>query len=91
MYSLYEGGDVIIPSKIFDARQLGAEIIYKRTRFIETPVTESLRYQRAVYTGNSGYEDDYKTASIMQMSNPKRIVRIENVKSTHKIHKPAYN
>ena len=91
LYSLYEGGDVIIPSKIFDARQLGAEIIYKRTRFIETPVTESLRYQRAVYTGNSGYEDDYKTASIMQMSNPKRIVRIENVKSTHKIHKPAYN
>lgn len=91
LYSLYEGGDVIIPSKIFDARQLGAEIIYKRTRFIETPVTESLRYQRAVYTGNSGYEDDYKTASIMQMSNPRRIVRIENVKITHKIHKPAYN
>ena len=91
LYSLYEGGDVIIPSKIFDARQLQAEIIYKRTRFIETPVTESLRYQRAVYTGNSGYEDDYKTASIMQMSNPKRIVRIENVKINHKIHKPAYN
>ena len=68
LYSLYEGEDVIIPSKIFDARQLQAEIIYKRTRFIETPVTESLRYQRAVYTGNSSYEDDYKTASIMQVT-----------------------
>lgn len=91
LYSLYEGRDVIIPSEIFDARQLQSEIIYKNSKFIETPVTESLRYQRIVYTGNSSYEDDYRTASIMQMTNPKRIVRTENLNVTHEIHKPAYN
>lgn len=91
LYSLYEGEDVIIPSKIFDARQLQSEIIYKKSKFIETPVTESLRYQRIVYTGNSRYEDDYRTASIMQMTNPKRIVRTENLNVTHEIHKSAYN
>ena len=91
LYSLYEGRDVIIPSEIFDARQLQSEIIYKNSKFIETPVTESLRYQRIVYTGNSSYEDDYRTASIMQMTNPKRIVRTENLNVTNEIHKPAYN
>ncbi len=91
LYSLYEGRDVVIPSEIFDARQLESEIIYKNSKFIETPVTEGLRYQRIVYTGNSSYEDDYRTASIMQMTNPKRIVRTENLNVTHEIHKSAYN
>lgn len=91
LYSLYEGRDVIISSKIFDARQLQSEIIYKNSKFIETPVTESLRYQRIVYTENSSYEDDYRTASIMQMTNPKRIVRTENLNVTHEIYKPTYN
>lgn len=90
MYSLYEGRDVVIPSEIFDARQLQSEIIYKNSKFIKTPVTEGLRYQRIVYTGNSSYEDDYRTASIMQMTNPKRIVRTEKLNVTHEIHKSAY-
>lgn len=86
LYSLYQGAEFVVPSRIYEARQL----MYKASKSIETPVTESLRYQRAINTGNSKYEDIFRSSSVMQIKNPKRTVRSYNPKSTKKIHRPAY-
>lgn len=90
LYSLYAGAESVVPSEIYNARQLESEIICKFSKSIETPVTESLRYQRAIYTGNSKYEEIFRTSSVMQLKNPKRIVRQWNENSVPKMRKPAY-
>lgn len=90
LYSLYTGAESVVPSGIYDAWQLESEIMYKASKSIETPVTEILRYQRAINTGNSKYEDIFRVSSVMQIKNPKRTVRSYNPKSAKKIHRPAY-
>lgn len=90
LYSLYAGTESVVPSKIYDARQLESKIIYKSSESIETPITESLRYQRAIDTGNSKYEEIFRTSSVMQLKNPKRIVRQWNENSEEKMRRPAY-
>lgn len=90
LYSLYAEAKSVVPSEIYDARQLEAEIIYKTSKTIETPITESLKYQRAVYMGNIKYADILRTSSIMQNNNPRRIINSNNSNSLKKIHKPAY-
>lgn len=90
LYCLYAGAESVVPSEIYNARRLESEIIYKSSKSIETPVTESLRYQRAIYIGNRKYEEIFRTASVMQLKNPKRIVRQWNEKSAAKMRKPAY-
>lgn len=90
LYSLYAGAESVVPSEIYNARQLESEIIYKSSKSIETPVTESLRYQRTIYTGNTQYGNIFRTSSIMQNNNPRRIISSNNSNSPKKIHKPAY-
>lgn len=90
LYSLYKGNEVVIPSEIYDAKKLESELIYRSYKSIETPITASLKYQRAINIGDKKYEDILRTASIMQIKNPKRILKIINTKASQKIHKPAY-
>lgn len=90
LYSLYKGNEVVIPSEIYDAKKLESELIYRSYKSIETPITASLKYQRAINIGDKKYEDILRIASIMQIKNPKRILKIINTKSSQKIHKPAY-
>lgn len=90
LYSLYEGTESVIPSEIYDIQQLESEMMLRVSESIETPVTESLRYQRAIDTGNTKYEDFFRISSVMQIKNPKRIVRNYNIEPTKKLHKPAY-
>lgn len=84
------GTELVISSKIYDAWQLESETIYRTSKSIETPVTESLRYQRAIYIGGNKFEENFRTSFVMQIKNPKRIVRSYNSKSAKEIHKPAY-
>lgn len=90
LYSLYMGTELVIPSKIYDAWHLESETIYRTSKSIETPVTESLRYQRAIYTEGNKFEENFRTSLVMQIKNPKRIVRGYNSKIAKEIHKPAY-
>lgn len=90
LYSLYEGRQSVIPSDIYDVREFVYETIFSRIKSVKTPVTEGLRYQNAIYTGNKKYEDDLRISSIMQSKNPKRIIWTDYSKSSQKIHKPEY-
>lgn len=90
LYSLYEGRQSVIPSDIYDVREFVYETIFSKIKSVKTPVTESLRYQNAIYIGNKKNEDNLRTSSIMQLKNPKRIIWTDSLKSSRKIHKPEY-
>ncbi len=66
------GTDLVIPSKIYDAWQLESETIYRTSKSIETPVTESLRYQRAIYVGDNKFEENFRTSLVMQIKKSKK-------------------
>ena len=91
LYSLYENRDFVKPSDIYEARELLSEFIFRFSKSVKTPVTESLRYQRSIITCDSVNEDFCQTSWIMQKNNPKRIVFTDSNDSIKKLHKSNYN